>query len=199
MQILHFSLAFLTITILTNQSRYVASLMKLTARSLLTSSSITFCLSGAKDHFFCLTGLTFELMLSRWVITFEKILGISVADQIKISVSALSKFINCCHSELDNYDPIWTVFSGSSSFSRIETSCSVGWPLFWFSLCFNLLTDKESLGLLFWMETRKQCWASCWPPCISPILFLIENQTNRWYVKTTAFRALSPDHPSMTL
>ena len=123
--------------------------MKPVVRSLSTSSLMIFCLSEAKGRFSCLTDLTFGLMLTRWVIIFEEISGMSVTDQAKISALALSNFINCCRFESDNCDPIRTVFSGSSFFNGMEISCLVGSPLSWFSLWSNLLTGKKSLGLFF--------------------------------------------------
>ena len=103
--------------------------MKLAARSLSDSSSMTFYILGAKDFFFCLTSLTLRLMFNRWIITFGEISGISVVDKAKISMFALSRFTSCCRSESNIYDLIWTVFSGSSSFNGIETSYSIGSPL----------------------------------------------------------------------
>ena len=146
--------------------------MKPTARSLSTSSSMTFCLLGAKDHFFCLISLIFGLMLNRWVITSGGMPGMSVADQVKMSVFALRRFINCCHSGSDSCDLIWTIFSRSFSFNGMKTSCSTGSPSSWFSLWSNLSTDRKSSGLLFWVETKKQHRANCWSPRISPTLFL---------------------------
>ena len=69
MQSRHFSFAFLTRTTLANQSGYCTSQIALAWRSLLTSSSIAFCLSGAKLLLFCLTGLKEGLMFSLCVIT----------------------------------------------------------------------------------------------------------------------------------
>ena len=177
--------------------------MKSTARSLSTFSSMTFCLSKAKNIFFYLTSMTFGSILSRWVITFEEISDMSVADQAKISTFSLSKFINCCRSGLNSCDLIWTIFLGSSSFNGMKLNCSSGSSLC-SSLCslsfwFNLSTDKESLGLLFCVKVRKQHRASCWSPRISLTPLLVENQTNKWYVETTALRMSSPDRPSMTL
>ena len=154
--------------------------MKTAVRSLSTSSSMIFYLSGTKGLFFCLTDLTFGSMFSRWVITSGGMPGISVADQTKMSTFALSRFISCCRSRSGSYDPIWTIFSRSSSFNGMETSYSASSPLSSFSLWSNLSTDKESSGWLFYVKTRKQYQTSCWSPCISPTLFLVENQTNRW-------------------
>ena len=52
MQSRHFLFAFLTRTTLANQSGYSTSRIALAWRSLLTSSSIAFCLSRAKLLFF---------------------------------------------------------------------------------------------------------------------------------------------------
>ena len=69
--------------------------MKPAVRSLLTSSSMTFSLSGAKCLFFYLTDLIFGSIFSRWVITSGGMPDISVTDQAKISKFALSRFISC--------------------------------------------------------------------------------------------------------
>ena len=63
MQSRHLSFAFLTSTTLANHSRYSTSLIPPALRSLLTSSLIAFCLSGAKLLFF-LTGLKDGLTFS---------------------------------------------------------------------------------------------------------------------------------------
>ena len=52
MQSRHLPFAFLTRTTLANQSGYSTSRIALAWRSLLTSSLIAFCLSGAKLHFY---------------------------------------------------------------------------------------------------------------------------------------------------
>ena len=65
----HLSFSFLTRTTLANQSGYSTSRIALACKSLLTSSSIAFCLSGAKLLLFCLTGLKEGLMFSLCVIT----------------------------------------------------------------------------------------------------------------------------------
>ena len=74
MQSHHFPFSFLTRTTLANQSGYSTSRIALAWRSLLTSSLIAFCLSGAKLLLFCLTGLKEGLMFSLCVITVGLIL-----------------------------------------------------------------------------------------------------------------------------
>ena len=64
MQSRHLPFAFLTSTTLDNHSGYSTSLIAPAWRSLPTSSLITFCLSGAKLLFFCLTDLKDGLTLS---------------------------------------------------------------------------------------------------------------------------------------
>ena len=118
--------------------------MKPAVRSLLTSSSMTFCLSGAKDLFFCFTGLTFDSIFSQWIIIFEGMPGISVADQAKISVFALSRFISYRCSRSGSCDPIWTVFLRFSSFNEMKISCLIDLSLSSFFLWSNLSTNKES-------------------------------------------------------
>ena len=141
----------------------------------MTSSSMSFCLSGVKDLFFYLTGLTLGSIFNRWVITSERISDISIVDQTKISAFALNRFINCCHSGSDNCDLIWIVFSRLFSLSGIETSCLVGSPFSSFSLWSSLSIDKESSGWLFFTETIKQCQTNCWSSHISLTLFFIKN------------------------
>ena len=154
MQILHFSLTFLTITTLASQSGYVASRMKSIVRSLSTSSSITFCLSGVKCRFFYLTDLTFGLMLSRWVITSEGISDLSVVNQVKILIFALSKFTSYCRSRSDSCDPIWIIFSRSSFFNGIETSCLAGSPLSWFF--FSLICRQVESFQVYYFGWRQR-------------------------------------------
>ena len=69
MQSRHFPFAFLTRTTLANQSGYSTSRIALACRSLLTSSSIAFCLSAAKLLLFCLISLKEGLMFNLCVIT----------------------------------------------------------------------------------------------------------------------------------
>ena len=69
MQSRHLPFSFLTRTMLANHSGYSTSLIVFAWRSLLTSSLITFYISGAKLLLFCLTGLKEGLTFSLWVIT----------------------------------------------------------------------------------------------------------------------------------
>ena len=69
MQSRHFPFAFLTSTTLASHSGYSTSLIAPACRSLLTSSLMAFCLSGAKLLLFCLIGLKGGLTFSLWVIT----------------------------------------------------------------------------------------------------------------------------------
>ena len=64
----HLPLAFLTSTTLASHSGYSTSLIAHAWRSLLTSSLMAFCLSGAKLLRFCLTGLKNGLVFNLWVI-----------------------------------------------------------------------------------------------------------------------------------
>ena len=173
--------------------------MKLTARSLSTSSSMIFYLSEVKGLFFCLTNLILGSIFNWWVITFRRISSISAADQAKILAFAPSRFTSCYRFGSDNYDPIWIVFSGSSSFNGIEISCSTGSSISSFFLWSNLSTDKESSDWLFFVETMKQRRASCWSSYISPTLILVKNRINKWYIETTALKALNLDRPNMAL
>ena len=64
MQSRHLPFTFLTSTTLANHSGYSTFLIAPACRSLLTSSLIAFCLSGAKLLRFCLTGLKDGLVFS---------------------------------------------------------------------------------------------------------------------------------------
>ena len=65
----HFPFAFFKRTTLASRSGYSTSRIALAWRSLLTSSLIAFCLSGAKLLLFCLTGFKEGMMFSLCVIT----------------------------------------------------------------------------------------------------------------------------------
>ena len=69
MQSRHLPFTFFTRTMLANHSGYSTSLIAFAWRSLLTSSLITFYLSGAKLLLFSLTGLKEGLTFNLWVIT----------------------------------------------------------------------------------------------------------------------------------
>ena len=60
----HLPFSFFTSTTLANHSEYSTSLVDPTCRSLLTSSMMAFCLSGAKLLLFCLIGLKDGLTFS---------------------------------------------------------------------------------------------------------------------------------------
>ena len=89
----HLPFAFLTRTTLVNQSGYSTSRIALAWRSLLTSSLIAFCLSGAKLLFFFLTGLKEGLMFSLCVITAGSIPPISSYFQANTSIFCFKKWI----------------------------------------------------------------------------------------------------------
>ena len=91
MQSRHLSFAFLTRTTLASQSGYSTSQIALAWRSLLTSSLITFCLSGAKLLLFCLTGLKEGLMFSLCVITAGLIPPISSCFEANTSMLCFKK------------------------------------------------------------------------------------------------------------
>ena len=93
MQSRHLSFAFLTRTTLANQSRYSTSRIALACRSLLTSSSIPFCLSEAKFLLFYLTGLKEGLMFSLCVITAGSIPPICSCFQANTSMFCFKKWM----------------------------------------------------------------------------------------------------------
>ena len=86
MQSLHFPFAFLTSTTLASHSRYSTSLIAPMCRSLLTSSLMAFCLSGAKLLLFCLIGLKDGLTFNLWVITVGSIPHMSAFFHAKTSL-----------------------------------------------------------------------------------------------------------------
>ena len=106
MQSRHLSFAFLMRTTLANQSGYSTSLIALAFRSLLTSSLIVFCLSGAKFLLFYLTGLKERLMFSLCVITAELIPPISSCFQANTSMFCFKKWIRRSLTSLANLDPM---------------------------------------------------------------------------------------------
>ena len=106
MQSRHLSFAFFTRTTLANQSRYSTSQIALAWRSLLTSSFITFCLSGAKPLLFYLTSLKEGLMFSLCVITTGLIPPISSCFQANTSIFCFKKWIRRSLTSLANLDPM---------------------------------------------------------------------------------------------
>ena len=81
MQSCHFLFAFLTRTTLASQSGQSTSWIARAWRILLTSSLITFCLSGEKLLIFRLTGLKEGLTFSLWVMTAGSIPPMSSASK----------------------------------------------------------------------------------------------------------------------
>ena len=86
MQSHHLSFAFLTRTTLANHSGYSTSLIAFAWRSLPTSSSIAFCLSGAKLLLFYLTDLNEGLTFNLWVITARSTPPMSSCFQVNTSM-----------------------------------------------------------------------------------------------------------------
>ena len=102
----HFLFAFLTRTTLANQSGYSTSRIALAWRSLLTSSLIAFCLSGAKLLLFCLIGLKEGLMFSLCVITTGSIPPIFSCFQENTSIFCFKKWTRGSLTPLANLDPM---------------------------------------------------------------------------------------------
>ena len=105
MQSHHFSFAFLTRTTLANRLGYSTSQIALACRSLLTSSSISFYLFGAK-LLFCLTGLKEGLMFSLCVITAGSIPPISSCFKVNTSMFYFKKWMRRSLTSLANLDPM---------------------------------------------------------------------------------------------
>ena len=105
MQSRHLPFAFLTRTTLANQLGYSTSLIALAWRSLLTSSLIVFCLSGAK-LLFCLIGLKEGLMFRLCVITTGSIPPISSCFQANTSIFYFKKWTRRSLTSLANLDPM---------------------------------------------------------------------------------------------
>ena len=106
MQSRHLSFTFLTRTALANQPGYSTSRIALAWRSLLTSSLIAFCLSGAKLLLFCLIGLKEGLMFSLCVIIAISIPPISSYFQANTSIFCFKKWIRRSLMSLANLDPM---------------------------------------------------------------------------------------------
>ena len=102
----HLSFAFFTRTTLANRLGYSTSRIALAWRSLLTSSLITFCLSGAKLLLFCFTGLKEGLMFSLCVITAGLIPLISSCFQANTFILCFKKWIRRSLMSLANLDPM---------------------------------------------------------------------------------------------
>ena len=88
----HLPLAFLTSTTLANHSGYSTSLIAPAWRSLLTSSFMAFCLSGAKLLRFCLTGLKDGLVFNLWVVFAGSIPLMSACFHAKMSLFCLKNY-----------------------------------------------------------------------------------------------------------
>ena len=106
MQSRHLPFTFLTRTALANQPGYSTSRIALAWRSLLTSSLIAFCLSGAKLLLFCLIGLKEGLMFSLCVIIAISIPPISSYFQANTSIFCFKKWIRRSLMSLANLDPM---------------------------------------------------------------------------------------------
>ena len=104
MQSRHLPFAFLTRTTLANQSGYSTSRIALAWRSLLTSSLITFFLSGAKLLLFYLTGLKARLMFCLCVINARSIPPITCCFQANTSIFCFKKWIRGSLTSLANLD-----------------------------------------------------------------------------------------------
>ena len=89
----HLPLAFLTSTTLASHSGYSTSLIASAWRSLLTSSLMAFCLSGAKLLRFCLTGLKDGLVFNLWVIITGSIPPMSACFHAKMSLFCLKSCV----------------------------------------------------------------------------------------------------------
>ena len=106
MQSRHLPFPFLTRTTLANHSRYSTSLISFAWRSLLTSSLIAFCLSGAKLLLFYLTGLKGGLTFSLWVITAGSIPLMSYCFQTNTSMFCLKKWMRRLLTSSASLDPM---------------------------------------------------------------------------------------------
>ena len=106
MQSRHLPFAFLTRTTLASHSGYFTSLIAFAWRSLLTSSLITFCLSGAKLLLFCLTDLKDGLTFSLWVITAGLIPPMSSCFQANTSMFCFRKRMRGLLKYLASLDPM---------------------------------------------------------------------------------------------
>ena len=106
MQSRHLPFSFFTRTTLANQSGYSISRIALACRSLLTSSSIAFCLFEAKLLLFCLTSLKEGLMFSQCVITARSIPPISFYFQANTSMFCFKKWMRRSLTSLANLDPM---------------------------------------------------------------------------------------------
>jgi hypothetical protein len=115
MHILHFPLAFFTITVLAVHSRYVTSLMTLALRSLLTSFRAPSALLSDIFQSFCFLGLIARSTLSECSMTSLLTPQRSLAGQAKTTLLLnrnLNKVFPC---SLDNWDPNNTFCSTMSS------------------------------------------------------------------------------------
>ena len=106
MQSHHFPFAFLMRTTLDNQSGLSTSWIALAWRSLLTSSLIAFCRSGAKLLLLCLKGLKEGMTFSLWVITAGSISPISSCFQANTSTFFFKKRMRRSLTSLANLDPM---------------------------------------------------------------------------------------------
>ena len=105
MQSHHLLFAFLTSTTLANHSGYSTSLIAPACRSLLTSSLMAFCLSGAL-LLFCLIELKDGLTFSLWVIIVGSIPLMSACFHAKKSLFCLKKWIRRFLRSSSSLEPI---------------------------------------------------------------------------------------------
>jgi len=156
MQILHYSLFFLTMTTFANQLGYCTSRTKPATRSLSTSSIARY-LSGMKLLFFCQTRWYFESMLNLWVMISGKILGISTTIHANTYAFARRNSNRWARSSSCNWAPICTIFVGSVP-SGYDNRCSTRPPLGPYILWSRTSTLRSSLEVLVTRMAWRQCW-----------------------------------------
>jgi hypothetical protein len=123
MHILHFPLAFFTITVLASHSGYVTSLITPALRSLLTSFRAPLALSSDIFRSFCLLGLIVESTLSECSMMSLLTPQRSLAHQAKTSLLLNKNFNRVFSYSSDNCDPNNTFCSAMS----MHKSIGFGW------------------------------------------------------------------------
>jgi hypothetical protein len=118
--ILHFPLAFFTMTVLASHSRYITSLITLALRSLLTSFLTPSALSFDIFQSFCFLGLMVGSTLRVCSMTSLLTPQISLADQAKTSLLLNKNFHKVFSCSSNNCDPNNTFYSATSSHKSID-------------------------------------------------------------------------------
>lgn len=156
MQMHYFPFIFFTMMMLASQLGQWASWMKLATRSLFTSSSMAFCLFGAKFLFFYWTDLNFGSIFSYGWLSQEEFLACLI-----LTKQRYPKSKSWSQSGSSKEALICTDFVGSS-FSGKDSSLSVNSPLF----------SSSSYSSVWWSMSRRLWCLRCHLEALSSQLLI---------------------------